>query len=312
MRVLTLIIKKTKLAIPSDLSDWTLKLYQAAHFRSPLVFKQWCFNHIQSLFSYQTSLWDVGADINRIDESSIAYLSTHSGQFFSGFDDCFNSQSRQYSHTGICQADYCGRNYIAAMSCPNQYANIAHFICFCRHRQTVAFTTQDKHLASSILPHLLQAYNTNLVKSLGARDSLVCGAVDRSGQIVAATEGFNELMTANKLCQGGKVTMPLIAKLKDETLWQSKQVQLLLSVCRGLIYIDVLEPKLSDKLTARQKEICDMIVKGYANKDIAHYMNIEMPTVRNHIQNIYKTLRRRNRAAITEYLLTEGFCYGRS
>lgn len=44
------------------------------------------------------------------------------------------------------------------------------------------------------------------------------------------------------------------------------------------------------ELTAREKEILQLLAKGYANKEIASHLNCESGTVRIHLQHIYEKL----------------------
>lgn len=44
------------------------------------------------------------------------------------------------------------------------------------------------------------------------------------------------------------------------------------------------------QLTAREKEILELIARGYANKEIASQIQVEVSTVRTHIEHIYEKL----------------------
>ncbi len=50
-----------------------------------------------------------------------------------------------------------------------------------------------------------------------------------------------------------------------------------------------IEPKLFE-LSFRQKEVFDLIVKGKSNKEITAALNIELSTLKTHINQIYKIL----------------------
>ncbi len=53
------------------------------------------------------------------------------------------------------------------------------------------------------------------------------------------------------------------------------------------------------RLTAREREIVGFIDRGFSNKEIAHELGIELPTVKNHVHNLLKRLsvHRRSQAA---------------
>ncbi len=46
----------------------------------------------------------------------------------------------------------------------------------------------------------------------------------------------------------------------------------------------------SDELSARQKEVFDLIIAGKSNKEIMSELSIEQSTLKTHINKIYKTL----------------------
>ena len=45
-----------------------------------------------------------------------------------------------------------------------------------------------------------------------------------------------------------------------------------------------------DKLTNREREMLDLLAKGYRYKEIADHLSISFETVRTHIHNIYEKL----------------------
>ena len=62
-----------------------------------------------------------------------------------------------------------------------------------------------------------------------------------------------------------------------------------------------LDPSIS--LTAREEETLILLTKGYANKEIADYLNLSIETVRSHLKNIYTKMHVRSRAeAVAHYM----------
>lgn len=50
-------------------------------------------------------------------------------------------------------------------------------------------------------------------------------------------------------------------------------------------------------LSPRQKEVLELIAKGYSNKEIARTLDTALPTVKNHVANIFEKLGTSNRVA---------------
>jgi two-component system, NarL family, nitrate/nitrite response regulator NarL len=52
----------------------------------------------------------------------------------------------------------------------------------------------------------------------------------------------------------------------------------------------------ADRLTLREQEIVDLMARGLSNKQIAHSLDIALPTVKNHVRNIFEKLEVHRRA----------------
>jgi len=64
--------------------------------------------------------------------------------------------------------------------------------------------------------------------------------------------------------------------------------------------------KVSPGLTAREKEVLQLLVEGASNKDIAKKLNITENTVKNHLRNIMEKLHLQNRVQLAVYALRKG------
>ena len=64
--------------------------------------------------------------------------------------------------------------------------------------------------------------------------------------------------------------------------------------------------KIADSLSAREKEVLILIVKGMINKEIAEHLNISTPTVIFHRNNICEKLQTRSIGKLTVYAVLTG------
>ena len=62
----------------------------------------------------------------------------------------------------------------------------------------------------------------------------------------------------------------------------------------------------SEVLTAREKEILQLVARGASNKEIANSLNITEGTVKNHLHHVLEKLHLRNRAQAAASALKEG------
>lgn len=60
---------------------------------------------------------------------------------------------------------------------------------------------------------------------------------------------------------------------------------------------------MTTRLTTRQREISDLIAKGWSNKDVAHKLGISRRTVEDHRAAIYDKLGVRNAVELTRKIL---------
>ena len=59
----------------------------------------------------------------------------------------------------------------------------------------------------------------------------------------------------------------------------------------------------AENLSPREREILDLLAKGYADKEIADALSIGFQTVHTHVRNIYRKLHVRSRTeAVAKYL----------
>lgn len=81
------------------------------------------------------------------------------------------------------------------------------------------------------------------------------------------------------------------------------------SIARKLVQYFQQRPSSKDteNLTKREREILDLLAKGFQYKEIADQLSITTGTVRNHLQHIYEKLHVRSRTeAVVKFLSAEG------
>lgn len=90
---------------------------------------------------------------------------------------------------------------------------------------------------------------------------------------IPKTSGLTELVNALRQVVAGDIYVPPAYdhSVGEPGIAQTKLAQL-------------------QQLTQRQREVLHLVMKGYSNKDICRELNIAEPTVKIHIQAIYRTL----------------------
>lgn len=60
-------------------------------------------------------------------------------------------------------------------------------------------------------------------------------------------------------------------------------------------------------LSERQKQVCELLAKGFSDKEIAKELGLALPTVKSHIQSVKYVFRAKNRVSLVlEYLKEKG------
>ncbi len=69
-------------------------------------------------------------------------------------------------------------------------------------------------------------------------------------------------------------------------------------------YNQEVKSSLTDILTDRQKELLDLLLKGFSNQEISDKLEISLHTTKVHISNIYKKLGVNNRISLSKLFIT--------
>jgi DNA-binding NarL/FixJ family response regulator len=104
----------------------------------------------------------------------------------------------------------------------------------------------------------------------------VVGFVRREASVDEVSRAIDEVAA-----HGAHCALPLVALLLQHVSTEAAR--------RGA---------LEDRLTSREAEVVRLLGRGYANKEIAHALGIELPTVKNHIHNILEKLHLERRADV--------------
>ena len=93
----------------------------------------------------------------------------------------------------------------------------------------------------------------------------------------------------------GEVVTAIVSVVHEQMVGSPKLRTLLIKRVRALA--GELRPPVDATLTARERQILDLIAQGLTNKRIAHELQIEQATVKNHVHNILHKLGVASRAA---------------
>lgn len=111
---------------------------------------------------------------------------------------------------------------------------------------------------------------------LACAEAGACGFVPRDASIKELVKSIRSALQGELRCS------PRVASTLMRRVWK---------LARG----SKTKASAAQSLTARQREILELVDEGLANKEIAQRLHIGLPTVKNHVHNILEKLRVRNR-----------------
>ena len=89
-----------------------------------------------------------------------------------------------------------------------------------------------------------------------------------------------------------------ISAVADGDIWIDKKI------VKNLIYgLNALGSEKSTQLTKQEKNVVDLIAKGFRNKEIAQRLNISEPTVKTHLYRIFRKLNIKNRSELITFAI---------
>ena len=326
---------KTTTQDTKQLADWLHTLHNSAQLIAQNQFKQWCFEHIKQLVNFDSALWISRSDMDdkvnvhwrddaclynqapgfienyakidaqpqNVDHLNQRLLSSP-GEFFSIWECCDKQQFMQSSYYLEHCVPYHIENAISALMLPGEFSSISHIFSFYRADTDNDFSQQDKQLAGFIFPHILEAYQSNLLSSFTDKTTTrFHGIIDRFGKVVMSQTGFIEYLKTQGLYRDSTVNIAGIENLTSASEIHIGDSHLKIDYQDGLFYIDIKD--LSKQLTSRQIEIGRYAAKGYSNQEIGKMLGLSPNTINNHLSKIFQKLGINCKTKLISFLINE-------
>lgn len=336
------------LLLSQNLGLWIETLYQQAQKQPVSTFKSWCFTSLTQLIEFDSGLWGTRSDVMRLNldhwvedafvhnqpdsfmanyfniaarskatDSLNQHLMANPERFFSIWESCPPEQWYQTDYYLEHCKQFKVENAISAVTVPTEHSVIGHVFSFYRAQRDNDFSANDVLMANFLLPHLVEAFRINVLSSFGQskpKQGVVRAVVDRFGEIIEAEQGFYGVMKEKHLLDKSRVNITQLSDITSSSQLKLSGLILDISFNDGVFYLEASEGSLIDKLTPRQKEVCQLMIKGLNNQEIANLMTkdendqpLKANTVNAHIRNVFKVLRVSSKAAATSYLIRQGF-----
>ncbi len=139
-----------------------------------------------------------------------------------------------------------------------------------------------------------------LMLSVHNEDERVISAIraGATGYILKDADNKEFIKIIRSAFAGESITSPFLANLTS---------RILLKLHEPSKVDEEVERKIEERssLTAREKEIAGMLLKGKSNKEISDLMCVSIETVKSHLQNIYRKLGVKSRMEVLALFLKE-------
>ncbi|WED22902.1 helix-turn-helix transcriptional regulator [Vibrio sp. JC009] len=205
--------------------------------------------------------------------------------------------------------DHCakfGLEQIISCMSPATENTITHLISLYRADRAKPFSEKDKQTYQLLFPHLVESFRINILSSFKRPSTkLNCtrAVCDRFGFIIEAESAFYSM--AENIISQGKIDLDFDSAQTHSQLFVDKDLHINIDFIQGAFYIEVIQ-QTQLKLTKREKQIAALVSQGLPDKSISEQLEISPSTVNNHLNNIFKKVRVKNRTALIAQLSKQG------
>lgn len=320
-----------------EINEFILTLYQGA-LETPFTdFKEWFFNFLQNMLSFDSAIWLSRSDMEQpipkywVDDT---HLFNQPREFMSNYQrlatlpnnvdllhekllntpntivslwEAYNSRDEWYQtsyyqeHSKIYEIEH----MLSTLVLPKHNSNVSHVLSFYRKDIHKPFLENELQTLELLIPHFVEAFRISILNSLTASNDgtySVKGIVDRFGRVIECEEAFEQSLASKKLLVGKQLQFDVVDSTKPITTKIDDTI-VKMQACDGLFVIELQEKNKAEELTEKQKEIAALLSKGYVDKEISRKLDVKLSTVRYHLKNIYEVLGVDSRYAAISYLL---------
>ncbi|WP_310451848.1 helix-turn-helix transcriptional regulator [Sulfuritalea sp.] len=300
------------------LHDTILALYRGCRDRAASEFKEWAMETVRGAVEFDSGIW-VTSDIVSDDFSSV-YLFQQTPEMMKNYDRTlrlsgdFLAQAVMSNpgrtirmedlipravfvgHPAYLQhCRYYGMEHALCTCQISPVTRVTTFVSFYRSDPKAHFVESSRQTKELLVPHMIEAMRINLFSQLhnsldqGSSALAIC---DSAGAIYETTPRFPEIMQEVwPAWNGPRLSLPFDTLEGEETIrWARDGLKFEATPCRDLYLLSVAREHVLDRLSRRQLEVAEMLVKGKRYKDISRELGISPSTVTNHVNQIHSRL----------------------
>lgn len=291
-------------------------IYRAAYATPVSEFKRVCFDLLANTLNIQSGTWITRSEqtIRFYESDSFTYqlptgfmedyhhLSTVSEQVNQVFSVVLGHQRKTLDILDVVPEDewygsdmyrlYCDKFNLhhSLMTVDiNPINQVMNLVTLARHNQNHHFSEEDKRIKEFLFPNLIEALRISTLNAIhqGKQTSTYRAVLDRYGNIIEAEDSFIHILTAKGLIEANKLLIEL--KLKQSII-EIDELKFFYENHDGLVFIELDTLAHLKQMGRKKLQVCQLLIEGKTNKEIAKLMNISPNTVNNHLKAIYKIL----------------------
>jgi DNA-binding CsgD family transcriptional regulator len=173
------------------------------------------------------------------------------------------------------------------------------------------FSKTEAEIKQNLMPHLVEAWNTNrfnfISRQSNSKQSAVARAIiDKEGILHNATQHFEQRVQSEWPTWNGPllpVEMLDAFFSKRQQQFKGKDIVVTLTTINDLFLISIRKTSAVDNLSQREMSVANLFGRGIDYNGIAEELHISPATVRNHLKSIYSKLGVNNKTDLTRMLL---------
>jgi DNA-binding CsgD family transcriptional regulator len=304
-----------------ELHNTILALYQGCRDVPAQEFKKWAMEISCSAVAFDSGIWGTPDVVS--DDFSSVYLFRQPAEMIENYDrnvhlsgDPLGQAALAHPHQTVLfnnmpafgqDASYrqvaehtrrYGITHALATYHVTPVTKIATGIAFYRADPKAPFTEADRQTKELLVPHLIEAMRINLFSFLhGSQFGKIhpgsaLAICDPTGMLYETTPRFPVVLhDVWTKWAGQRLPLPFDRLEGAKALrWSLDGLEFRASPCRDMFLVSVVKATRLDALSARQRQVAELLAKGKQYKDIARELSISPSTVTKHVNQIHDRL----------------------
>lgn len=190
-----------------------------------------------------------------------------------------------------------------------QHLGLRTFLTLYRTQTFPRITETERLITQVLMPHLVEARNTNWIAQLARIRALdmspgtAAGIADRAGVLYASDPRFHQLVCSEwPTWQGACLPQALHSSITSGRPYEGASVVACTFAINGVYLLQLRARSPLERLSPRERVVAEAFAKGSSHKEVASQLHVAPVTVRHHLRRVYEKLQVGDKAQLASML----------